>query len=112
MLVYDYEKELEKIEDTCMKNNLEFEFIKASFPIKAIIRPDAETRNQMRMDLGEEHETFRDGEIAFIFADELKMQIVNDFMVTDKILNRIKNQVKRLHYIYLQMYFKEKTQLD
>lgn len=66
----------------------------------------------MRMNLGGEHETFRNGEIKLIFADELTMQIVNDYVIEDNLLNKIKNQIKKLHYIYLQIYFKDKTKLD
>lgn len=112
MLDFDYEKELEKLEKLCDENKLEFELKKAEFPFIATIRPDRESRNQMRMDLGAEHEIFKNGEIKLIFADELTMSIINDFMIEDNLLNRIKNQVKKLHYLYLQMYFKEKTKVE
>lgn len=44
-----------------------------------------------------------------IFGEELTVRILNDFKIEDKLLNKIKNLVKNLHYIYLQIYFKEKT---
>lgn len=109
MLKNDYEVELEKIERVCKENKLEIEFTQASFPIVAIVKPSQESKNQMVMDLGEGARTLTNGEIKFIFADELTMSIVNDFMIEDQLLNRIKNAAKKIHYIYLQMYFKEKT---
>lgn len=54
---------------------------------------------------------FVNGEIQFIFTDELTMKVLNDFRIEDGLLNRVKNQVKKLHYIYLQMYFKLKMSL-
>lgn len=109
MLKDDYEEELKKIEKVCNEEDLEFHFVKASFPVIATIEPTWQAKDQMRMDLGESAESITNGEIKFIFADELTMSIVNDFMIEDALLNKIKNAAKKLHYIYLQMYFKEKT---
>ena len=111
MLDMDYEKELSKIEDMCIGNKLEFEFTKFSFPVVATIKPSRESKNQIRMDLGDGSKSLTAGEIKFIFGDELTMSIENDFMIEDQLLNRIKNAAKKLHYIYLQMYFKEQTKL-
>lgn len=109
MLKNDYEVELEKIERVCKENKLEIEFYKAGFPIVAILRPSEESKDQLRMDLGPEAEPHTNGEIKLVFADELQMSIENNFMIEDQLLNRIKNAAKKIHYIYLQMYFKEKT---
>lgn len=108
MLNQNYEKELQKIEGLCNENGLEFEFIKVKFPIIAIVRPDIESRNQIVMKLGD-GEVTRNGEIKFIFSDELTMQIIDDFTIEDSLLNKIKNATKRLHYAYLQMYFEKQT---
>ncbi len=106
MLNYDYQELEEKLEDTCIDNNLEYSFETSKFPIVLRITPDFEQKNQMKMDIGDNN--FVNGEIQFIFADELTIKILNDFRIGDKLLNKIKNQAKKLHYIYLQMYFKER----
>lgn len=111
MLGHDYEKELERIEKICREEGLEFQLSKVNFPVIATIKPNLEFRNQMVMDIGEHGRNTRNGEIKLIFADELTMQIIDDFTIEDSLLNRIKNATKKLHYIYLQMYFKEKTKL-
>lgn len=109
MLDFDYQDMLGKVENLCTSNDLEFEFESSKFPIVAIIRPSEESRNQLVMDLGDESSDFVNGEIELIFGDELTMKVINDFRIEDNLLNRIKNMTKKLHYIYLQMYFKKKA---
>lgn len=111
MLDFEFQDLKDKIEKLCNDNDLEFTFESSKFPIIATIRPNEESRNQLTIDFGDEEETinFVNGEIQFIFADELTVKVLNDFRIEDGLLNRIKNQVKKLHYIYLQMYFKKKT---
>lgn len=112
MLDFDFRDIQDKIEKLCDENDLEFIFESSKFPIIATIRPSEESKNQMTIDFGDEETTsFVNGEIQFIFADELTMKVLNDFRIEDGLLNKIKNQVKKLHYIYLQMYFKSKMSL-
>ena len=107
MLDYDYQELEGKLEDTCIENQLEYSFETSKFPIVLRITPNFEQKNQMKMDIGKDS-NFVNGEIQLIFADELTIKILNDFRIGDKLLNKIKNQAKKLHYIYLQMYFKER----
>ncbi|MFS8540724.1 MAG: hypothetical protein LOD89_01360 [Tissierellales bacterium] len=111
MLDIEFQEMRDKIENLCNKHNLEFNFEASKFPIIATIRPSEESKNQLTMDLGDIDDTtnFVNGEIQFIFADELTMKVVNDSRIEDGLLNKIKTQVKKLHYLYLQMYFKMKT---
>lgn len=107
----------EKIHETCLKNDLEFTFESMKFPIVATLSPDLKKVNQMQFKLPGEEErieksNYTNGKIRFIFGEELKVNIINDFVIEDKLLNKIKNQAKNLHYIYLQLYFKEKTQIN
>lgn len=109
MINTEYEKTLKKLEETCKENELEFTIKTMDFPITMSIKPDWEAKNQLRIDIGESN--FMNGEIKFTFADELTITIINDFRIEDSILNKIKTQAKKIHYLYLQMYFKEKTKL-
>ena len=104
-----FEEELEKIENRCIDNDLEYEFIKASFPVVAKISPDKVTQNQTVMNFGDGETQHKNGEIQLVFLDELVVRVIDDFYIADDLLNRLKNASKKLHYIYLQMYFKEKT---
>ena len=115
MLDMDFAELNEKIHGTCNKNDLEFNFECSKFPIVANITPDLEKANQMQFKLPGEPErksNYVEGKIKFIFGEELTMDIINDFMIEDKLLNKIKNQIKNLHYLYLQLYFKEKTKIN
>ena len=117
MLSMDFADTQEKIHDTCRKNDLKFTFESSKFPIIATISPDLEKFNQMSFKLPgdderEEKTNYVNGKIRFVFGEELTVNIINDFMIEDKLLNKIKNQIKNLHYLYLQLYFKEKTQIN
>lgn len=113
MLDFDFQDTQDKIEKLCDENDLEFAFESSKFPIVATIRPSEESKNQLVIDFGDEDgkTSFVNGEIQFIFGDELTMKVLNDFRIEDGLLNKIKNQVKKLHYIYLQMYFKTKMSI-
>lgn len=107
-----YEEELRKIESKCLANGLEFNFLTATFPVIAKIAPTEEKKNQMVMDFGDEESNFVNGEIRLIFNDDLEIRIINDFSVSEKELNYIKNATKKLHYIFLQMNYKKQCELD
>jgi len=110
MLEIDLAEMQEKLNKTCSENGLEFNFESSRFPIIATIRPDGELRNQMMMDLGDEKEgsNYINGEIRFSFGEELTITVLNDFRIGDDLLNKIKGQIKKLHYVFLQTYFKMK----
>lgn len=112
MLELEFADMQEKILKVCKENKLEFNFESSKFPVIAKINPDLNQRDQMRFDIdGSDGEitNFVNGEIKLIFEDELTMTVFNDFKIEDSLLNRIKNMSKKLHYIYLQIYFKKKT---
>jgi len=116
MLTDDFSVTHEKISETCHKNKLVFNLECRKFPVIATLSPDLETFNQMQFDFGDmerkEKSNYINGQIKFIFGDELQVNILNDFLIEDKLLNKIKGLVKNLHYIYLQLYFKDKTEFD
>ena len=112
MLNMDFGDIQEKIFKACRENDLEFSFESSKFPVVATISPDLEKLNQMSFDFGDDKQektNYINGKIQFIFGEELTMNILNDFRIEDKLLNKIKNLAKNLHYIYLQIYFREKT---
>lgn len=110
MLDFDLQDTRDKIEKLCNENDLNFEFESSNFPIVAALSPSEESKNQLVIDFKDDgrESNFVNGEIQFIFGDELTMKVLNDFRIEEGLLNRIKNMIKKLHYIYLQLYFKEK----
>ena len=109
MLENDFSDLQEKILKICQENKLEIDIKLTKFPVVATIRPNLEERDQLRFDMQDMDETnnFVNGEISLVFDEELTMTVLNDFRIEDSLLNRIKGMVKKLHYIFLQIYFKQ-----
>lgn len=97
LTIYE-DKLLEMIEE----NDLEIEIFRSVFPVKIILQPREgnQTSFMERENIG--------GAIEFIFEDELIIKI-NDFKISDELLSRIKNRLKKWHYLYLQNFFKIRT---
>lgn len=107
MLEMDFSELQDKLLKVCNENKLEVDIKYTKFPIVAIIKPNLEERDQLKFDFGAEEPTnFVNGEIKLMFDDELTMTVLNDFKIEDNQLNKIKGIVKKLHYVYLQLYFK------
>jgi hypothetical protein len=109
MLDRDFGDIYDKICNLCRENKLEFSFECVKFPVVARLKPDLKQTNQLTFDEEKEKTNFVNGEIKFTFGDELTMTVLNDFKIEDDVLNKIKSMTKKLHYIYLQTYFKKKT---
>ena len=111
MLENDLAELQDKIYKVGEENRLEIDVELSKFPITARIRPNLEERDQLRM-FKDEGSDFVNGEIKLIFDDELTMTVLNDFKIEDSLLNKIKGLVKKLHYTYLQLYFKRNLVFD
>lgn len=90
----------------CQGNNMTFRFETDRFPIVAIVEAEIVYMNQIKMDLRGMGETEQsNGKIQFIFDDELRIKMDKKMNVSEKIFNKIKNNIKKLHYLYLQVFF-------
>ena len=96
--VEEAEKELQKL---ITLEGLEITIEKTEFPIKATVKNIAD--NQMSI-MGAS-EKFN-GHIEFVFENELIFKI-KDFKISDDLLNRIKNRLKKWHYAYLELFFEK-----
>lgn len=110
MLEMEFADMQDKLLKVCKDNKLDIHIHYTEFPIVASIKPDLEDTDQLSFDIPRKDEVtnFVNGEIKFVFDDELTMTVLNDFKIEDNLLNKIKGMVKKLHYIYLQIYFKRK----
>lgn len=97
-----------KIEKTCKDEKLEYGWAKNQFPIVATITNDREAVNQEVMDLGDSGASMlpSEGELKFIFDEELQIRIDDDFEISDEIFSKLKNLFRKLHYEQLQLFFK------
>lgn len=103
MLDMEYQGLEDKIEGICLEEKLHCEFKKNVFPIVVTITP--RKRNQDVIP-GFEVETERvNGKLQFVFGEELKLSIDDDFDISDDLLSKIKNSLKKWHYTYLQYFY-------
>lgn len=91
----------ESLRDLIEDENLEIELNTRKFPITATVKRNITKTNQMSM--MNEPRGYH-GHIEFIFEDELIFRI-QDFKISDDLMNKIKNKLKKWHYAYLELYF-------
>ena len=109
----------EKLDKMCSENHLEFSFKRDDFPIIAHFEPIWEQAAQMRIEGIEDGSPIKpsdpDASFDMIFGDELIIQTSKDFTIDDEVMNKLKNAAKKLHYYFLQLWFKrsyEQSQRD
>ena len=97
-----------KIEKVCKDEKLEYTWEHMNFPIIATITNNREMANQEVMDLGDQGVNLlpSDGELRFIFDEELSIRIDDDFQISDEVFSKLKNLFRKLHYEHLQLFFK------
>lgn len=95
------------IKEYCDKKDLEFDWKNSSFPIIARIYYKQDEDDQVTMS-----DDFTDnkplGKVQFIFGQDLIIKIDDDFEIAEEVLNKLKNNIKKLHYLFLQVYFESK----
>lgn len=99
--------ERNKIDKLCDDNNLEFTFVPGTFPLVMSVAHSLERRQQMS--LIESEKSSYGARIDFIFSDDLVVKVVGNFSIDDEVLNKIKNGAKKLHYLFLQEWFKTES---
>ena len=105
MLSQKWVEEYERLEKLCENNAITFHVQKDTFPIKFTVSPDRVETDQMSLI---DDEKKNEISMEFIFGDELIINFIGDFRIDDETLNKLKNQAKKLHYIWLQIWFKGK----
>lgn len=97
MLSEDLKEDIEKL---CEENNLTIDF-NFNYPITVTIMKDMQTS----LIDGIPEEAY----LQFKFLiDQIDFNAVGDFKLDSKLLNKILNKVKKLHYIYLQEQYWQK----
>ena len=96
----------DKIERICLTNKLEFEFETTDFPIIATVNRKSD--DQLNV-LDDDYEV-QTGQMQLVFGDELYLIIDDNLAISEDLLNKLKNNIKKLHYLWLQEYFKQQKQ--
>lgn len=95
------------IKEYCDKKDLEFDWKNSSFPIIARIYYKQDEDDQVTMS-GDFTDNKPLGKVQFIFGQDLIIKIDDDFEIAEEVLNKLKNNIKKLHYLFLQVYFESK----
>lgn len=99
----------EKLGDLLADNNLVYTFRVTQYPISLTVSQDKDPSAQMELyctDAGDV--SARDAKLDIIFQDgEIVIRTDSRLVISDAILSKIKGYAKKLHYLYLQEYFRQ-----
>ena len=117
MLQAKYDEVEEKLETLCDKEDLEVEIYRLGFPITVTIKPQLGSQVSLfDSDNGVTTEVYKAGdekrEMQIIFDEDLTIKFIGGFVIDDDLLNKIRSLSKKLHYLWLQLFFMEKTKAD
>ncbi len=106
---YLYSEAAEKLESLLAENNLVFTFHRQAYPIYMTVSPDTDVSAQMELyTTGEDDVSARDAKLSFIFQDgDIIVRTDSRLIIPDALMSKIKGFAKKMHYLYLQAYFRE-----
>lgn len=100
-----YEELEEKLEKLCDDNDLHMEFMRHQFPIIFKFTPMPSNIQQLKLEeVMEDEKTNRGASIEMIFGDELMVRVTKNFSIDDNTLTALKNNAKKLHHLFLQVW--------
>ena len=98
----------EKLGELLADNNLVYAFRTTQYPISLTVSQDKDPSAQMELyctDAGDV--SARDARLDIIFQDgEIVIRTDSRLVISDSILSKIKGYAKKMHYLYLQEYFR------
>lgn len=99
----------EKLGDLLAENNLVHTFTTSSYPIVLTISQDKDPSAQMELySQGGDLVSASDSRLNFIFQDgEIVVRTDSRLIIPDSIMSKIKGYAKKMHYFYLQGFFRE-----
>lgn len=99
----------QKLEALMQDNNLTYSFNTDSYPITLSVSQDLDPSAQMEIyDTSAGDVSDRDSKLTFIFRDgELIVRSDSRLVISDDLLGKIKGLAKKMHYLFLQSYFRD-----
>ena len=107
---YKFEDQKKKLQGLCDEHNLVFRLRVDDYPITLTIRPCGGVSEQMSMLDNSEKDGYISPEAFLIFAFkdcEVEHKTSGVFTISDVLFTKIKNIFKKLHYFWLQYFFRE-----
>ncbi len=104
---YKYEAEAEKMETLLIENGLLFDFNTETYPLTMTVQPNTTPDEQMAMfEQATDGVSSQDAKLVLQFpVGEIVVRVYGRLVISDNLLNKIKNQAKKMHYLWLQGYF-------
>ena len=102
-----FNEQMEKFNGMLAENGLVGDFCAEKYPIEVEVKRNAVAAGQMRMFDNESEQTiYRETRIVLTFpVGAVGVHFVGKIAISEKTLNKIKSQAKKLHDLYLQGLF-------
>lgn len=102
-----FEDTQRKIEQLCRENSLVCKLV-TSDPIKLVIWPDMSIEGQISMLDEPSGGNGPDSLLTIIFADaDVTYKITGDFVISRQLLSKLLSNARKLHYLYLWMFYRK-----
>lgn len=102
-----FEDTQRKIEQICRENSLACKLV-TSDPIKLVIWPDMSIEGQISMLDEPSGGNGPDSLLTIIFADaDVTYKITGDFVISRQLLSKLLSNARKLHYLYLWMFYRK-----
>lgn len=105
----EYGKAADKLESLLADYDLVCTFKKKDYPISLVVAPNSGVSEQMELysqDSGAQSSS--DARLNIIFYDaDVIIRTDNRLVLSDDLMQKIKSYAKKMHYLYLQAFFRE-----
>lgn len=104
-----YLAQKKKMEGICDENNLTFRFRRDTYPITLTVRPISDMYTQMSMleNVEEQGYISPGAYLMFEYKDaEVNHKMSGSFTISDALLAKLRNIFKKMHYYWLQYFFR------
>lgn len=108
--ISQYESYKKKLQGVCDENDLFFRFVRTEYPITLTISPASADMTQIAMPGVQDEDEASSPDAAIVFSIKdgiLSYKTSQTFTISDALLSKIKNLFKKLHYFWLQYFFRE-----
>lgn len=102
--------QIEEVENSINKidQNAMVQFNTAWFPITVEVKWSGEMQLSIYDAEKAEANHATNQAVTFIFDDELSIVVDDGLFISEEVLNKFKNKIKKWHYLWLQWYFAQK----
>lgn len=103
-----FRSEETKLSELLAENGLSYTFNVYEYPICLIVSQNTDPGDQMEFySTDSENSSDKDSRLCFQFSDgEITIRTDSRLIIPDSLMTKIKGKAKKMHYLYLQAYFR------